>query len=786
MFTIPVYFFPVHIFTGVIALSSSQADFSESSDSNNHSQKEIFTTSLYRYALAGVVTAFLLSLMEWLDLQIQLTPVFASFTERIIFTAYFSLNLLVGALVGLLAGLFVQTTSFVKNLAVQALSQGKQKKPWQNLFVGFVVFILAAILLKQQPHLHGYMIELIREAEKIEPLRDFLLNHERAASYAVMFGFILFFWILWHFARRAGSLKKPVKAGFFFILALLIVVAYTIDSRVEVQLYDPSLHRTLFILTFAFMMTLVGAIYFSSSPTLQRLKIRQLSFDLGFGIIPAPVISIGVIILLLAAVAFTFNHFDKNQNLKNQIVFRTTQTRQHIRLIQWAMDVDRDGWSAFLGGGDADDGNADINPSRAEVTGDGVDNNCIGGELTQADIEEWQRFWQAQQTAPGKDAKRLNVIYIFVDALRADHLGAYGYTRNTSPNIDKLAAKAQLFENGFTPSPNTFEAMPKFTQGNYWDAHLEGWPEILVKNGYNGLAFPRRLPVMLRHVKGMKVVQEARVRTFQETIDIALRVLNEAPKDRPFAAYLYATDTHRPYKRHAQFDFGSSLIDLYDGEVAYVDYHLGRLFDWMESAGRMKDTMILLMADHGESLGERGMYKHSSLLYNEQLRIPYLIYVPEFPPRRIPDYVSSVDLGPTILNTLGIEYPQACTGVSLLPLIKNQPFEHPPVYAEQTYRYQSFFVRPDQNVSPDTKKYAVITQDGYKLIYNRNPYSFELYNLKSDPREERNLFNSEPERAQAMKKLVGRYVDMVVVSRPWDADESQYVWGQPEDRDIMK
>jgi arylsulfatase A-like enzyme len=143
-------------------------------------------------------------------------------------------------------------------------------------------------------------------------------------------------------------------------------------------------------------------------------------------------------------------------------------------------------------------------------------------------------------------------------------------------------------------------------------------------------------------------------------------------------------------------------------------------------------------------------------------------------------------LGPTILHTIGLDYPQECAGVSLLPLMKGEAFTHPPVYAEQTYRYQSFFVRPDQSVSPDTKKYAVITQDGYKLIYNRNAYSFELFNLKADPREERNLFNYEPQRAEAMKKLLGRYVDMISVSRPWDADESQYVWGQPEFKDVVK
>jgi hypothetical protein len=67
---------------------------------------------------------------------------------------------------------------------------------------------------------------------------------------------------------------------------------------------------------------------------------------------------------------------------------------------------------------------------------------------------------------PDPSAKRLNVIYVFIDALRPDHLGVYGYARNTSPNLDKLAARSSLFENAFTPAPNTFEALPKFTQGH--------------------------------------------------------------------------------------------------------------------------------------------------------------------------------------------------------------------------------------------------------------------------------------------------------------------------------
>lgn len=719
--------------------------------------------SLRRYALLGMAAALVLAVIETLDLQVQLTPVFASLSERLLLTLYSSLNLFVGGVLGLLLGLFVQTTSFLQEKLARLVARSGDASLPLRLLAGLAVFVVAAILLKQQPHLHGYLIGLLREAEKIEPLRDYLLNHERSTSYALMLAAVLSGWLLWKIARALPAANRLLQAAFFLLISLLIAVAYYVDSRIEVQLYDPSLHRTLFLVTTALTMTLLGALYFLS-PGLQSFTLK-------------PALAALLLLLLLGAVGFTFVSFDKNQNLKNQVAFRTTQTRQHLRLLQWALDGDRDGWSALLGGGDLDDSDPDINPSVRELADDGVDNNCLGGDLTAADIEQWRRQFRDAHTPPAADAARLNVIYIFIDAIRADHMGTYGYHRNTSPNMDRLAARSQVFENGFTPAPNTFEALPKFTQGNYWDAHLKGWPELLTENGYNTLLFPRRLPTLARHVKGMHIVNEAKVRKFEETIDVALQVLPRQPADQPFAAYLYATDTHRPYKKHEQFDYGDSLVDLYDGEIAYMDFHLGRLFDWMEQSGRMQDTMIVIMADHAESLGERGIYKHSSQLYNEQLHIPFIIYMPKLTPRRIPDYVSTVDLSPTILNAVGLQHPQECAGVSLLPLMRGEPFTHPPIYAEQSYANQSPYVRPEQNVHPDSKKYMVLTQDGYKLIYNRNPYSFELFNLKADPQELRNLYDHERAKAAELKKLLGRYVDVVLASRPWDADESQYSFG---------
>ena len=480
---------------------------------------------------------------------------------------------------------------------------------------------------------------------------------------------------------------------------------------------------------------------------------------------------------LIGLVLFTFVCFDKDQNLKSLLFSRTTQAKQYFKLAQWVLDFDRDGYSSYLGGGDCNDHRVDINPRALEILGGGVDHNCIGGALTQQDISDWKSEHESLHQPPDASAKRRNVIYLFVDALRADHLSAYGYSRKTSPNLDRLAARSVLFENAYTPAPNTFEALPKFTQGTYWDAHLEGWPEIMAGNGYDALLFPRRISTLRRHVKGMKVVEEARVRTFEETIDVAIDLLGGAAADRPFCAYLYSTDTHRPYRPHAEFYYGPSLIDLYDGEISYMDFHFGRLLDALELSGKLKDTIIVIMADHGESLGERGVYKHSSQLYNEQTRVPMIVHLPGVSPRSIKDYVSTIDLGPTILNAVGLDYSKECAGVSLVPLMRGESYAHPPVYGEQTTQEVSPFVRPEQQVESVRKKYMVITQDGFKLIYNRDYYSFELFDLGNDPGEVRNIYDRMPERSAEMKKLLGRFIDVVTSSRPNDADESQYFFG---------
>jgi arylsulfatase A-like enzyme len=267
------------------------------------------------------------------------------------------------------------------------------------------------------------------------------------------------------------------------------------------------------------------------------------------------------------------------------------------------------------------------------------------------------------------------------------------------------------------------------------------------------------------------MVKGKRGRRTDGVIDAMIEAFGATPAGTPFLGFVHVPDPHWPYWPHPEFDFGTSESDRYDAEIAYADHHIGRLLTWLETSGRLEETIVVITSDHGESLGERGVWLHATTLYNEQMQVPFIIHVPGQPSRRIRDYVSTIDLGSTILSLVGIEPPLSYTGVSLAPLMRGEAFEHPPVFGEHIYREISRLVPYDLNVSPERRTYMAITQDGYKLIYHREWYSFELFDLNSDPNETRNLYDRLPEKATQMRQLLGRFVDVVTMSRPPDSDE---------------
>src|SRR5262249_24105635 len=151
-------------------------------------------------------------------------------------------------------------------------------------------------------------------------------------------------------------------------------------------LYATSVHRSMFLAGTALSMSVIATIFWPGvANRASRGKIAVVAF--------AAAIIIGFAVN-------TFVNFDKNQNLKTQLFYRTTQAKQYFNLAQWALDLDRDGYSAVLGGGDSDDRRADINPSHPEIIDDSVDHNCMGGALTKQDLEDWKLEYTSLHVEP--------------------------------------------------------------------------------------------------------------------------------------------------------------------------------------------------------------------------------------------------------------------------------------------------------------------------------------------------------------------------------------------------
>src|SRR5215510_16175436 len=168
--------------------------------------------SIRNYSLLGFGAALLLTILELLDLNFTLTPIFRSFSERLLFGSYFCLNLIGGLVLGLCLGIFVHTFLVLKTIIERGLSRSTPGLGHKSIAV-VIVSALAAFILNQQPQIRGHAFEIIREAEKLESLTNTLLNHERSVSYLLVMGVVIGCSLLWIATRRmsfVGAAKRGI------------------------------------------------------------------------------------------------------------------------------------------------------------------------------------------------------------------------------------------------------------------------------------------------------------------------------------------------------------------------------------------------------------------------------------------------------------------------------------------------------------------------------------------------------------------------------------------------
>ncbi len=390
--------------------------------------------------------------------------------------------------------------------------------------------------------------------------------------------------------------------------------------------------------------------------------------------------------------------------------------------------------------------------------------------------------------------KRPNIVLIGIDSLRADHMSAYGYHRNTTPHIDKFAEEGTLFERHFSPHIPTTSAYANMLTG------MDAFSTQVVALRHKGEMREGVVPLqtMLKNV-GYNTTcigfQSPSVRNFDTCIDFSnwnpgpdgfahkAENLNEvaipelerlAAEDEPFFLFLRHMDPHSPYLPPPPFNrlfyhgnecdpahtsmkaamefkpfcdyFATWMpegitdaayeVAQYDGAVAYMDACIQQIFNAIDALGISDDTIVIVTADHGETLDEHDCWFDHHGTYDNTLHVPLIIRYPGFVPTgaRVGGFTRMMDLVPTLLELAEIETDTVFDGASLIPMAFGEELTHQPDF----YFTECTWMRKHGWRTPEWKLIVALEPD-----FHFKP-TVELYNLLQDPEELNNVAQDEP------------------------------------------
>jgi arylsulfatase A-like enzyme/Tfp pilus assembly protein PilF len=374
---------------------------------------------------------------------------------------------------------------------------------------------------------------------------------------------------------------------------------------------------------------------------------------------------------------------------------------------------------------------------------------------------------------------RLNIVIVTLDTTRADHLGCYGYERAMTPTIDELASRGILFEKAYAPAPLTLPSHATMFTGLQPVEHgvmtngrgrlgsdVTTFSEIAREKGFVTAAFVASFVLNAKFglnqgidtydddLSGTPRPTDAlhRERSGNIVVDSALNWLTHHKNER-FHCWIHLYDPHKPYLPHEDL-FGDQFQEHpYDAEIAFVDLQLARVLKFLNENKLDRNTLVVVVGDHGEGLGEHNEPTHGYQLYDSTLHVPLIIVPPDSTTRglRITEPVSLVDLFPTLLELLQFPIPKGITGRSLAPAIQGNSIDSRPCFAMSDEPFL------DNGWSPLR---SLITSE-WKYIRSPKP---ELYNREHDLSELSNRAAENPDVVEELeyqlseleKKMHGR------------------------------
>ena len=377
-----------------------------------------------------------------------------------------------------------------------------------------------------------------------------------------------------------------------------------------------------------------------------------------------------------------------------------------------------------------------------------------------------QRVPLPAETAP------LNVLLVTLDTTRADRLGCYGYAGARTPRLDRLAAEGVRFEHAFADAPITLPSHASLLTGLHPFEHgvrnngnftlpdrFETLATVLGRRGYRTAAFVSAFVLDRRYglARGFETYDDrtdpgaggggAEAERRGDRTALACNRWLDAHvgggKKAPFFVWLHLYDPHEPYRPPPP------LTDAfagrpYDGEIAFADTAVGSVLDRLGQLGLLDRSVVAVVADHGESLGDHGEETHSMFLYESAIRVPLILWRPGLLPTRIvASPVRTVDVAPTILDLLGAPPLAAPRARSLRGTIEGRDEAAPPAYAE------TWVPKLYMNGSA----LRALRTERFKLIEAPRP---ELYDLARDPGETDNRIEADPETAGRLRAELQR------------------------------
>jgi len=443
-----------------------------------------------------------------------------------------------------------------------------------------------------------------------------------------------------------------------------------------------------------------------------------------------------------------------------------------------------------------------------------------------------EKIWEIKP--PKADLRKTNVILISIDTLRADHLSCYGYRRKTSPNIDSFARKSVLFTGAKTQTTSTAPSLASVLTGTYPNRHLLNankanfhdfnitLAETLKKYDYKTAAFQTNINAGTRfgfnqgfdYFEDWNFIEND---TFSESRSLNSKIIPWLRKNsgQKFFLWIHYLDPHTPYIvppeyerlyigdsmygknkdkkikigdspygeiKHQAALKGTTDIDYYvaqyDAEIKFNDDSIGELFRVFDELNLFQNSLIILTADHGESLGEHNYYfSHGDNTYGPTAWVPLVIYHSSLPAGRvISNLVELVDIYPTVTELLGLSTEPQVQGRSLLSLVFNNSsdskFEYAHIVGSYNFGYQTHAIQDKRwKLIFDVNEYWVYFD---KIVESRlrfweqkmdiNPYrsrvfKTELYDLENDPGETRNLIASGLVEEDKLRGLLFEWLD---------------------------